>query len=198
MTLTKRQRRILDFIRDYRERRGYAPTLLEIGRHFGLRSPATVHKHLRNLEAKGALRRRYNSSRGIEVLPEEGMSRATDLPLAGVLDPERPLLLTPAEQAVPVPSGLVGQRNTFVLQVKGGGLHDLLIGDGDLLVIEEAEQADTGALVLCLAPGNRPRLLPMPPPPPPQGPGRPPARLEPGLRLRGRVTGVLRKYGGGR
>ena len=56
MSLTKRQRRILDFVREFTERRGYAPTLVEIGRHFGLRSPSTVHKHLRNLEERGALK----------------------------------------------------------------------------------------------------------------------------------------------
>src|SRR6188474_1916361 len=119
MTLTKRQRKILEFIKDFSERRGYAPTLAEIGRHFGLRSPATVHKHLRNLEERGALRRQWNHSRAIEVLPEEGTTRAYDLPLVGVLEGGRPLEIQPAEQAVPVPPGLVGEGRTFVLRVKG-------------------------------------------------------------------------------
>src|SRR5204863_9917433 len=105
MTLTKRQRKILEFIKDFSERRGYAPTLAEIGRHFGLRSPATVHKHLRNLEERGALKRHWNHSRAIEVLPEEGTTPSFHLPLVGILEAMKPLEMRIAEQSVPVPAG---------------------------------------------------------------------------------------------
>jgi repressor LexA len=183
MVLTKRQRRILDFIRSFRERRGYSPTLSEIARHFGLRSPATVHKHLANLEQKGAVKRRSNSSRGIELRPEEGTTCSYELPLLGHLELGRPLVLQPPEEVVPVPPGLRGERDSFVLRVRGDGYRGELIGDGDLLVVEEAETMAEGGLSLCLLDGGRPALR----------------RVEPGetvapARLRGRVIGVLRKY----
>jgi repressor LexA len=201
MTLTKRQRKILEFVKDFSERRGYAPTLAEIGRHFGLRSPATVHKHLRNLEEKGALRRHWNHSRSIEVLPEEGTTRAFDLPLVGVLEAGRPLEMVPAEQAVPVPPGLVGEGRTFVLRVRGDAFRGECLRDGDFVVIEEAATVADGAMALLLMRGNTPviggvrlqdgrvRLLG-------SGAGSPPPQEPPAeLRVKGRVLGVLRKYG---
>lgn len=199
MTLTKRQRKILEFIKDFSERRGYAPTLAEIGRHFGLRSPATVHKHLRNLEERGALKRNWNHSRSIEVLPEEGTTRAFDLPLVGVLEGGRPLELAPADEAVPVPPGLVGEGHTFVLRVRGDAFAGELIGDGDLVVIEEMSAVPDGAKALVLLRGNVPRMGTVRAAegkprielaPPPQAPSESPLEL----RVKGRVVGVLRKY----
>ena len=67
MKLTKRQREIYDYIRGFLETNGYAPSLEEIGAHFGLASVATVHEHLSNLEAKGALRRDAHRSRALEI-----------------------------------------------------------------------------------------------------------------------------------
>jgi SOS-response transcriptional repressor LexA len=80
MTLTKRQKEILDFIEDGIRANGYAPTLEEIGTRFGLRSLATVHKHVSNLEAKGLVRRRWNHSRAIELVPNRKKVRAIELP----------------------------------------------------------------------------------------------------------------------
>src|SRR5690606_15497170 len=67
--LTRRQREILDFLTSSIEGQGYAPSLEEIAEQFGYQSLATVHEHLTNLEAKGCIRRSYNESRSIEVLP---------------------------------------------------------------------------------------------------------------------------------
>ena len=200
LPLTKRQRKILEFVRDFVERRGYSPTLAEIGRHFGLSSPATIHKHLRNLEAKGALKRRWNSSRAIEVLPEEGTTKAYDLPLVGTLEGGKPLVMTPADQAVPVPPGLIGTSRTYVLRVRGDAFEQQLVRDGDLVVVEEAETLPKGALGLLLLRGNRPvlqgceregsrvRLLA-------RAGGAQTAELEASeVKVRGKVIGILRKY----
>ena len=67
--LTRRQREILDFLAEFIQQHGYAPSLEEIGRRFGLSSLATVHKHLTNLEAKGFIRRAWNRSRSVELVP---------------------------------------------------------------------------------------------------------------------------------
>ena len=148
MTLTKRQRKILEFLKDFTERNGYAPSLTEIGAHFGLRSAATVHKHLRNLEAKGVLRRKWNHSRAIELLPEEGTSRAFELPLVGLLSAQREIQLHPAERTVPVPHGLVARSRTFVLRVDGEGFNPELLRGGDLVIVEETSTPPEGSVVI--------------------------------------------------
>ena len=81
--LTKRQREILDYLNEFIEQHGYAPSLEEIGRRFGLSSLATVHKHLTNLQDKGFIRRAWNRSRSVELVPTRMGGQAIDLPLLG-------------------------------------------------------------------------------------------------------------------
>ena len=69
MILTRRQKEMWDYLEDYIAVHGYAPTLEEIGAHFGLSSLATVHKHLSNLESKGLITRKWTLSRAIEITP---------------------------------------------------------------------------------------------------------------------------------
>ena len=80
--LTKRQREILDYLQEFIQQHGYAPSLEEIGRRFSLSSLATVHKHLTNLQEKGFIRRSWNRSRSVELLPPDG-HRAVELPMLG-------------------------------------------------------------------------------------------------------------------
>ena len=83
MTLTKRQRQLLDYLRAHLADHGYAPTLDEIGRHFALTSVATVHKHLHNLQRLGLVRRHPHRSRGLELVPAVPAPRAVAVPLLG-------------------------------------------------------------------------------------------------------------------
>ena len=69
LPLTKRQREILDYLNEFIQQHGYAPSLEEIGRRFGLSSLATVHKHLTNLQEKGFIKRAWNRSRSVEMVP---------------------------------------------------------------------------------------------------------------------------------
>ncbi|HYW51146.1 MAG TPA: transcriptional repressor LexA, partial [Gemmatimonadaceae bacterium] len=85
MSLTKRQREILTFLSVYSEENGYAPSFEEIAEHFGFTSLATVHEHLSNLERKAYIRRGYNESRAIEILPSEQGPRFVELPLLGLV-----------------------------------------------------------------------------------------------------------------
>src|SRR6478609_924447 len=73
MAITKRQRQVYDFLQEFIQRNGYSPSFEEIGDGLGLSSLATVHKHISNLEKKGLLKRDYNRSRSIDVLPVRGM-----------------------------------------------------------------------------------------------------------------------------
>ena len=84
LPLTKRQREILDYLNDFIQQHGYAPSLEEIGRRFGLSSLATVHKHLTNLQEKGFIKRAWNRSRSVEVVPTRLGGRAVELPMLGL------------------------------------------------------------------------------------------------------------------
>ena len=81
--LTKRQREIMDYLNEFIQQHGYAPSLEEIGHRFNLSSLATVHKHLTNLQEKGFIRRSWNRSRSVELLPSRGAGRAVELPMLG-------------------------------------------------------------------------------------------------------------------
>ena len=85
MPLTRRQKHILDYIESFLQEYGYAPSFEEIAEEFGYSSLATVHEHLSNLERKGYIRKAYNESRSIEMVPEEGSLTAIDLPLLGAV-----------------------------------------------------------------------------------------------------------------
>ncbi|MFL5487474.1 MAG: LexA family protein, partial [Gemmatimonadaceae bacterium] len=85
MSLTKRQREILTYLESYSEEHGYAPSFEEIASQFNYNSLATVHEHLTNLERKGYIKRAYNESRGIELVPSEVFPRAASLPLLGTV-----------------------------------------------------------------------------------------------------------------
>ena len=95
-TLTKRQKQMVDYLGQYIEEHGYAPTLAEIGQYFGLSSLATVHKHLHNLEAKGFIRRMHNHSRALEIESANGNHAGVrKLALVGQVAAGIPILLGP-------------------------------------------------------------------------------------------------------
>src|SRR5665213_2684425 len=83
LPLTKRQREILDYLNEFIQQHGYAPSLEEIGRRFSLSSLATVHKHLTNLQEKGFIKRAWNRSRSVEMVPTRTGGRAVELPMLG-------------------------------------------------------------------------------------------------------------------
>src|SRR5688500_19987132 len=91
LPLTKRQREILDFLNEFIQQHGYAPSLEEIGRRFGLSSLATVHKHLTNLQDKGFIKRAWNRSRSVELMSARVGSRAVELPLLGYVAAGSPI-----------------------------------------------------------------------------------------------------------
>ena len=98
--LTKRQREILDYLDEFIDQRGYAPSLEEIGRRFGLSSLATVHKHLTNLQEKGFIKRAWNRSRSVELVPTRVGTRAVDLPLLGHVAAGAPIEAVVSDETV--------------------------------------------------------------------------------------------------
>ena len=152
--LTKRQREILNYLNEFIEDRGYAPSLDEIGRRFGLSSLATVHKHLTNLQEKGFIRRAWNRSRSVELVPTPFGGRAIDLPLLGYVAAGTPIEAVVTNETVTVPEDLVGQRDTYALRVRGSSMIDEHIRDGDLLVVEDRKTVRDGEMVIALLDGS--------------------------------------------
>ena len=152
--LTRRQREILDYLKEFIDERGYAPSLEEIGSRFGLSSLATVHKHLMNLQEKGFIRRAWNRSRSVELVQTRTGGRALDLPLLGYVAAGAPIEAVVGAETVTVPEDLVGSRETYALRVRGSSMIDEQIRDGDLVVVENRQVAQNGEMVIALLHGS--------------------------------------------
>jgi repressor LexA len=181
--LTPRQRRVLDEIRSSVERRGYPPSMREIGEAVGLTSSSSVSHQLATLERKGFLRRDPNRPRAIEVrhpdaAPATGPVAAPSydgggdvhdletgsgdvrpaaayIPVVGRIAAGGPIL---AEQAVedvfPLPRQVVGTGTLFMLQVQGDSMVDAAICDGDWVVVRQQQDADNGDVVAAMIDGE--------------------------------------------
>jgi repressor LexA len=167
--LTPRQRRVLEVIRDAVERRGYPPSMREIGDAVGLTSPSSVAHQLASLERKGYLRRDPNRPRAIEVLdPDAGEPGWRDdtgagdaaptpsyVPLVGRIAAGGPILAEQAvEEVFPLPKQLVGEGTLFLLNVVGDSMIDAAICDGDWVVIRQQAVADNGDIVAAMIDGE--------------------------------------------
>lgn len=198
--LTKRQKELVDYLETYILKAGYAPTLEEIGQHFGLSSLATIHKHLTNLERKGMIRRKWNRSRALEVIPQQRRAAAIELPLIGRVAAGAPIEPLEQHDTISVPEDLVGRGETFVLRVKGTSMVQEGILDGDYVIVQSRNQADNGDMVVALVRGEATvkrfyrekagmiRLQPA-------SEGLAPILARAGdVEIRGVVTAVMRKY----
>ena len=154
LPLTKRQREILDYLQDFIQQHGYAPSLEEIGRRFGLSSLATVHKHLTNLQEKGFIKRAWNRSRSVEMIPTNTNGRSVELPLLGYVAAGLPIEAIATSETIAVPEDLVGRRDTYVLRVRGNSMIDEQICDGDLVIVEDRKTAQNGEMVVALLSGS--------------------------------------------
>ena len=155
MPLTKRQREILNYLSAYSEQNGYAPSFEEIASNFGYNSLATVHEHLTNLERKGYIKRSYNESRAIEILPSEAFRKAVELPLLGTVAAGVPIEAVATNEMLAVPEELCSRAgNHYVLRVRGSSMIDEQIRDGDYVIVNERQRADNGEMVIALVQGN--------------------------------------------
>ena len=201
MILTRRQKEIWDYLEDYIAAHGYAPTLEEIGEHFGLSSLATVHKHLSNLERKGVIARKWNLSRAIEITPPQKTSRAVELPLLGRVAAGAPIEALENDDRLTIPENFVRRpHNAFALRVQGESMVGEGILDGDFIVVEKRPVADNGETVVAVINGEatvkkfhrerggRVRLQPA-------NPQMAPILVrEREVEIRGVVVAVLRRY----
>src|SRR4051794_40075609 len=181
--LTQRQRRVLEVIRDSIDRRGYPPSVREIGEAVGLSSASSVAHQLSVLQRKGWLRRDPNRPRALDVrLPgetaaatagpdagaaalagaggasgvdEASAPRPTYVPLVGRIAAGGPVLAEQAvEEVFPLPRELVGEGTLFLLKVVGDSMIDAAIADGDWVVVRQQQNADNGDIVAAMIDGE--------------------------------------------
>lgn len=198
----KRQRDLLQFVSQFMQKRGYAPTLAEICDGLGLRSPATVHEHIQNLIIKGVLKKSEGVRRGIEVIDQRAMGwvpSAVELPLVGRIAAGSPIeVIEDNTASVVVPPDMIGDKRCYVLQVKGNSMIEASILDGDFVVVEHRETAENGDIVVALLNDNFATLKRF-------YQETDHVRLEPAnssmnpirtrnVKIQGKVVGVVRKY----
>src|SRR5712692_2796880 len=207
ITLTKRQKEVLDFLVSFHNKHGYSPSFEEMARSLKLTSLATVHKHITTLERKGFIRRGYNQSRSIEVLQlpksvrEQVLERrVVELPLAGRIAAGQPLAAVEEKETISL-GDFARSGNAYVLQVKGTSMIEDHIMDGDFIVVEQTQVANPGEIVVALVgdgdatlkrfyrePGGKIRLQPA------NSQMQPIILSSSEVKIQGRVIGVLRKY----
>lgn len=203
MALTRRQRQVYDFISEFVQSHGYSPSFEEIGDGLGLSSLATVHKHVSNLEQKGLLRRDYNRSRSIDVLPlkqrTKTISPPYSLPLVGRIAAGRPIEQVENPETISL-QDFTRSKDVFVLEVTGESMQDEHIVDGDYVLVERTQTARNGEIVVALVNGSDTTLkrfyhegemIRLQPSNASMQPIMVPA---PAVQVQGRVIGVLRKY----
>ena len=155
MPLTKRQKEILDFLEGFLAENGYAPSFEEIARHFGYTSLATVHEHLENLKQKGYIRKSYNASRSLELVPSGSSAAAIELPLLGTVAAGVPIETIRDNETLAVPEELLGRGGEhYVLRVKGDSMIDEQIKDGDYVIVNARRTANNGEMVVALVGGE--------------------------------------------
>lgn len=158
-TLTKKQKQIYDFVREYTEEKGYAPSLTEIGEQFGVSTVSTIHKHIANLAEKGLVKRAKGVARSIELMGAKMVDMMT-VPVIGTIAAGKPI------EAIEVPDDVVEiakdrrfqDGELYALRVKGNSMIGDGIFDGDIAIIKRQEWADNGDTAVAIIDDNEATL----------------------------------------
>lgn len=198
----KKQKQILDFIRQFIQSHGSAPTLREIADAIDVSSLATVHEHLESLEEKGLLKRKHGKNRSMELTQADVnlSTESIEVPILGFVAAGSPIEpYTDPSATMSIPSAFMsGKKRTYVLQVRGQSMIEDFINDGDFVILEQTESASDGDIVVALLDNGmatlkrfykeatRIRLQPAN------------ATMQPifvkNVRIQGKVVGLVRKY----
>ena len=208
MALTRRQKEVLDFIVDFVEENGYSPSYEELAHGLSLASVATVHKHIEALERRNYLRRSFNQSRSLEVSSKylqerrrsQSAQQARGVPLAGRIAAGRPVEAVEGKETLQFVD-FTGNGDTFALEVSGESMIEDHICNGDYVLVQKANVANTGDIVVALVDGSETTLKRFYREPGGQ------VRLQPAnsamapivvpperVQIQGRVLAVMRKY----
>ena len=207
MNLTPKQLEIVQFIVDYRERKGLAPTLEEIARELGV-SKITIYEHVAQLEKKGAITKQKYQSRSLTVAPalinelktrrDSTQTQTFSLPLLGRIAAGQPIEAIEVPEEIDLSDMVRRDRASYILRVKGNSMIDEGIRNGDFVIVENRNWASNGETVVAVVneneatlkkfyrEGDRIRLQPA-------NPDMQPIYVDK-CDIRGVVVGVLRKY----
>jgi repressor LexA len=199
--LTERQRAVLTFVEEFRQRQGYPPTVREVAAHFGIQ-PRAADDHLSALKRKGYLHREPGRSRGL-TLTYRSLESTVEVPVLGRIAAGRPLLaVEQIEDTIPLPEAWVRGGETFLLRVTGDSMAPFLL-PGDLVIVRVQSRVASGeiAVVLLGEEATVKRVYEKP-----EGlllkgdnPDFPPIRLNPEqaaqVQVLGRIVGVYRALG---
>ena len=139
--------KILQFVKDYISSKGFPPSIREIAKAFHFASPRSAQKYLEALEAEGDIVRE-KFARGIKLV--QSLSESVTLPFLGFIAAGAPIEVVEQREEIDVPRTLVGRKPCYVLQVRGNSMIEDHILDGDFVVIEKANTANNGEVVVAL------------------------------------------------
>lgn len=201
LVVYKRQRQILDFIKQHIQSTGSAPTLKQIAEAIGVSSLATVHEHLQALTIKGLIKRKQGRTRSIDLVGTMNFAGSGfEAPILGFIAAGMPIeTYTDPNATISIPANFAtGKKRTYVLQVKGESMIEEGIMDGDYVVVEQNEQAANGEIVVALLENGMATLKRF-------YKEETRVRLEPAnakmspifatkVRIQGKVVGLIRRY----
>ena len=147
--LTKKQKQILDYITEFINTQGFAPSYREIAEYFGLSSTATVHEHVKALEDKGLISSTHKAARSLE-LANFRFGKAIELPLAGLIAAGEPIEAIQEHETITVPQSMIRDENSYVLKVRGDSMIEDGILDGDYVIVERNYYPRNGDVVVAL------------------------------------------------
>ncbi len=146
--ITKRQKQVLDFIKSYKDKHDYAPSLEEIKKHLRLSSVSTAHYHVHALQNSGYLRKDENQPRALDVFKKQML---VQIPLLGKIAAGTPIEAIENKESIAVPQDKIKTgNNCFALQVIGTSMIDENIDDGDIVIVKKQETAENGQKVVAL------------------------------------------------
>jgi repressor LexA len=150
--LTSQQSKVLKAIKEIIRERGYPPSVRELGERLSLKSTATVHTHLRNLERKGYIERTAQKSRAFNVIDKDTEeSSVVMVPIVGTVRAGTPILAVEnIQEMMPLPRAFVKSDSVFLLQVEGDSMIDAGIFHGDYVLVRQQDSADNGDIVVAL------------------------------------------------
>jgi len=152
MTLTPKQQRLLSFVQEYAEAKGYAPTQWEIAHRFKLKSLGSVQNYLKALESKGYLSKAWNGKRAIRV--NACGANAVTIPLAGVVAAGSPIEAIERSETLEVPASLLRGGDNFALKVRGESMIDDGIREDDIVIVRRQAIAENGQTVVAMIDGE--------------------------------------------
>lgn len=148
--LTRRQKEIFDYVQNFIEENGYAPSYREIAYYFEFSSVGTVAEYISILEEKGYLTKESMDARSIQLTPAFASGlEVFSIPLEGTIDAGKPIEAIRTNETIDIPRDMMG-RKTFALRVRGESMIDDGILDGDYVIIEQTATARNGDIVVAL------------------------------------------------